>query len=146
MQINLSPEAFAGALADAVVATDAQGVIRWWNQAAEKLFGHSAGAAIGQTLDLITPERFRSRHWQGYHEAMDRGSSRYGDKLLRVPALHASGAGLSIAFTVSLLKNEQGQVDGVVAVIRDETQRFEEDKALRARLAQLQAQSTGQQS
>lgn len=142
MHEKLSSRVLVEALADAVIATDAQGVIRWWNQASEKLFGHSAQVAMGQTLDLITPERLRQRHWQGYHQAMAMGSSRYGDKLLRVPALHASGASLSIAFTVSLLKNELGQVDLVVAVIRDETQRFEEDKALRAQLAQVQAQQS----
>lgn len=140
MPNSISSENLLSALADAVVAADAQGLICWWNPAAEKLFGYDAQHAIGQSLDLITPERYRERHWAGYRQAMQSGHSRYGDTLLRVPALHSSGQALSIAMTVSLLRSETGEVDKVVAVIRDETKRFEEEKSMRARLAQLEAQ------
>ena len=45
-------------LADALIFADCEGRIRVWNGAAEALFGFPASAAIGQSLDLIIPERF----------------------------------------------------------------------------------------
>jgi PAS domain S-box-containing protein len=47
---------------DAIVASDRNGVIRFWNPGAERIFGHGAEQALGQSLDLIIPERLRARH------------------------------------------------------------------------------------
>ncbi len=121
------------ALADAVVVADPTGIIVYWNLAAEKLFGWSASEALGQSLDLIIPERQRTAHWDGYRRVMASGVTRYGDDLLRVPSLHADGKRRSIAFTVSLLK-EGDNVTGIAAVMRDETQRWADEQDLRRRL------------
>jgi PAS domain S-box-containing protein len=47
----------------AIVVADADGNITWWSPGAEALIGHSAAAALGQSLDLIVPEALRARHW-----------------------------------------------------------------------------------
>ena len=125
-----------GLLADAVVATDRDGTIRLWNRAATALFGWSAKEATGQTLDLIIPDKHRATHWQGYHRVMATGRTTYADRLLEVPALHAEGHRISIAFTVSLI-SEGDEPAGVVAVVRDETARRAELRDLRARLDAL---------
>ena len=126
------------ALADAVVVADPSGAIRFWNPAAERLFGFTEAEALGNSLDLIVPERFRERHWAGYNRTMATGQSRYANDVLRVPAVHKDGRPLSIAFTVGLLYGPQGNVTGILAVIRDETARFAEDRNLRKRLADLE--------
>ncbi len=126
------------ALGDAVVISDPDGRIVTWNPAAERIFGFSEAEAMGETLDLITPERHRRRHWDGYAKTMRTGQTRYGTTLLKVPALHKDGHSLSIAFTVSLLHGADGEVSGIAAVIRDETERFEEDRRLRRRMAELE--------
>lgn len=132
-------EALVHAMGDAVVVSDAGGRIILWNQAATRIFGFSTHEAMGRSLDLIIPERHRVRHNEGYDKTVATGQTRYGTTLLRVPALHKEGRQLSIAFTVCLLQDAQGRVEGVAAVIRDETARFEEDKALRRRIAELEA-------
>ena len=132
-------ERLVHAMGDAVVVSDAGGRIILWNQAATRIFGFSAQEAMGQPLDLIIPERHRARHNEGYDKTVATGQTRYGTTLLRVPALHKEGRPLSIAFTVCLLQDAEGKVEGVAAVIRDETARFEEDKALRRRIAELEA-------
>ncbi|HEY5085819.1 MAG TPA: PAS domain S-box protein, partial [Gemmatimonadaceae bacterium] len=72
---------------DAVIYADAGGVIRFWNSAAERIFGFSEAEALGQSLDLIIPENLRARHWNGYAETMRTGKTRYGaGDLLAVPA------------------------------------------------------------
>ncbi|MFM0644206.1 PAS sensor domain-containing protein [Paraburkholderia bryophila] len=129
----------ANAIGDAIVISDARGHIEFWNPAAERMFGFTQDEAIGQSLDLIIPERLRGRHWDGYHQTMASGETRYGNDVLRVPAVHKDGRALSIAFTVALLHSPQNELNGIVAVIRDETSRFHEDRLLRKRLAELEA-------
>jgi PAS domain S-box-containing protein len=121
-------------LADAVIVAGPNGSIVYWNQAAERLFGWSATQAVGQTLDLIIPERQRGAHWDGYRQVMRTAHTRYGEELLRVPALHADGQRRSIAFTVTLLTDATGAVTAIAAVVRDETRRWADEQALRNQL------------
>jgi PAS domain S-box-containing protein len=126
-------------IGDAVVVCDAGGAITVWNDAAVRMFGFTREDALGQSLDLIIPERQRQRHWDGYNKSMSTGETRYGNDVLRVPALHKEGRTLSIAFTVAMLFDDARKVTAIVAVIRDETVRWAEERQLRIRVAQLEA-------
>jgi PAS domain S-box-containing protein len=131
-------------LADAVVVADPAGTIVFWNEAAARIFGWSETAALGRSLDLIIPERLRKRHWDGYRRVMETGHTQYGTRLLEVPALHRDGHTFSIAFTVTLLMRAgQQRPDGIAAVIRDDTARRDELRALKDRLAELESQGDG---
>jgi PAS domain S-box-containing protein len=124
---------------DAIMVCDAEGAITLWNKAAERIFGFTEAEALGQSLDIIIPMRQRQRHWDGYHKTMETAVTRYGADVLRVPALHKDGHTLSIAFTVSMLFIPQDQtVSGIVAIVRDETARFAEERKLRARLVEVE--------
>ena len=131
-------EALVHALGDAVIVADPEGRVRLWTPAAERIFGYAADEVMGRSLDLIIPERFRERHWTGYHEVMRTGVTRYGADVLRVPAVRKGGEPISIAFTVALLRDAAGRVSGIAAVVRDETARWAEEQALRRRLAELE--------
>lgn len=125
-------------LADAVVIADPHGTINFWNAAATHLFGWSDTEALGRSLDLIIPERLRKRHWTGYREVMATGHTSYGTRLLEVPALHRDGRTLSIAFTVSLLRRPDEVLPcAIAAVLRDDTQRWQEHRRLTQELAGL---------
>jgi PAS domain S-box-containing protein len=127
-------EALLHSMSDAIIASDSDGRISFWNPGAERIFGFSRAEAIGQSLDLIIPERLRARHWTGYSEVMRTGESRYGHgDLLSVPALRKDGARLSIEFTIVPLKDDAGAMTGMAAILRDVTARFEELRALRQR-------------
>ena len=122
--------------ADAIVHADAKGAIRFWNAGAERMFGYAASEAIGQSLDLIIPERLRARHWEGYRQVMQTGKSRYGaGDLLAVPAQRKDGARISVEFTIVPLHDAAGRMSGMAAILRDVTQRFNEIKALKEQLA-----------
>ena len=133
---------FVTAIGDAVVVADPEGAITVWNPAAERIFGFTEAEALGHSLDLITPERHRRRHWDGYAKTMQTGTTRYGAETLRVPAIHKDGRQLSIAFTVGMIRDASDHVTGIVAVIRDETERWAEEKRLRQRLAEREAPPT----
>ena len=141
MKTNVDCHQLVAAVSDAIVVADGDGAIVLWNAGAERIFGHTEAEALGQSLDLITPERLRNRHWEGYHKSMITGTTRYGaGDMLRVPAVHKDGRTLSIAFTVAMLFTPEHKVSGVIAIIRDETSRFNDDRSLRKRLAELEAQ------
>lgn len=125
---------------DAFILGDAKGIIRLWNAGAERIFGFTAAEAIGQTMDLIIPERLRARHWDGYDRTMATGKSRYGaGDMLAVPAVTKDGRSISIEFTIQMLHGPGGELLGPVAIIRDVTQRFQREKELGRRLKELEA-------
>jgi PAS domain S-box-containing protein len=137
MKITVDLPQLIDSIGDAVIVADAHEKIVLWNAAATRIFGYSEEKALGHTLDLIVPERQRQRHNEGCRKSMETGTTRYGTSLLKVPAKHQDGRTLSIAFTVGMLFDEKHQVNGIVAVIRDETERFAEERALKKRLAEL---------
>jgi PAS domain S-box-containing protein len=130
-------EALLTSASDAIVATDRDGRITFWNPGAERIFGFAAIEAVGQTLDLIIPENLRARHWEGFRHVMATGTSRYGHgDLLSVPGLTKKGQRISVEFTIVMLRDKAGKVAGTVAVMRDVTKRFEEVRDLRRKLAE----------
>jgi PAS domain S-box-containing protein len=118
---------------DAIIYADAEGLIRFWNKGAERIFGFPAAEALGKSLDIIIPERLRERHWSGYRETVRSGKSRYGaGDVLAVPALRKDGTRISVELTILPFHDKAGRMLGMAATLRDVTKRFEEMKALRA--------------
>jgi PAS domain S-box-containing protein len=138
MKTTVDLSQLVGCVGDAIIVVDAHEKIVLWNAAATRIFGYSEDEALGNSLDLIIPERHRQRHNEGCRKSMDTGITRYGASLLKVPALHQTGSMLSIAFTVGMLFDENQKVNGIVAVIRDETERFTEERALKKRVSELE--------
>src|SRR4051794_18195089 len=130
-------DALLNSASDAIIATDREGMITFWNPGAERIFGFSTAEATGQSLDLIIPENLRARHWAGFRHTMETGTSRYGHgDLLSVPGLTRDGRRISVEFTIVMLWGDRQEPAGTVAVMRDVTKRFEEVRELKRRLAQ----------
>lgn len=127
---------------DAVIYADRDGIIRLWNAAAERMFGHSSDEALGQTLDLIVPEKHRARHWEGYDRVVATGETAYAGSLLAVPALSRDGSRISVEFSVTLVKDDTGRVEGIAAIMRDVTERRAAEKARQRELAELREHAT----
>ena len=140
MHTDTDLSALVAALGDAVMVCDAAGAITLWNPACERMFGHTEAEVMGKTMDMIIPERLRKRHWEGYEKTMATGITKYGSDVLRVPAVDKQGRTMSIAFTVAMLYAPDGKVSAIASVIRDETARFNDERALKQRLAELEAQ------
>lgn len=142
MQDSQSQEWLCGrivaGIGDAVMYSDRQGIIRYWNAAAEKMFGYNAAEALGQSLDLIIPENLRGRHWEGYYRVMESGSSRYSVELLSAPALRKDGTRLSTEFSMALIRDDEGGMLGVAAVIRDVSARWQRERELKERVRVLE--------
>lgn len=124
-----------------IIFADREGIIRFWNRAAEAMFGYRADEAVGQSLDLIVPERHRARHWEGYRRVMATGVTKYGRDLLAVPGIKKDGTRISLEFSIGLLRAPTGEVLGAAAIMQDVTARWEQQKEMKARLAALEAKS-----
>ncbi|WP_136516010.1 PAS domain-containing protein [Geomonas edaphica] len=127
---------------DAIIFSDREGVIRLWNKGAEEMLGFSAEEALGQSLDIFIPENQRARHWEGYFRVMETGFTRYAKELLAAPALRKDGTRISTEFSMTIIRDADGNIAGTVAVMRDVSVRWQKEKALRARLAELEKGAT----
>ena len=125
---------------EAILISDREGIIRYWNNGAEQILGYSATEAVGQSLDLFIPEKLRGRHWEGYYRVMESGETKYKTGLLSSPGLRKDGSQVSLEFSMVLLKDESGVMQGCASIMRDVTARWLKEKELKQKLADCEAQ------
>lgn len=128
---------------DAILIADKEGIIRYWNKGAEAIFGHTAAEAVNQSLDLIIPEQLRGRHWEGYWRVMASGETKYTTGLLSSPGFRKDGTRVSLEFSIVLLRDESGGMQGCASIMRDVSDRWQKEKALRERLTACEAKLAG---
>jgi len=128
---------------DAILISDREGIIRFWNSGAELIFGHTAAEAVGQSLDLIIPENLRSRHWEGYWRVMASGETKYKTGLLSSPGICKDGSRVSLEFSMVLLRDETGNLQGCASVMRDVTDHWKREKGLKERLTACETMLAG---
>lgn len=124
---------------DAVIYSDKLGLIELWNASAEQMFGFSAEQALGQSLDIIIPEKLRAAHWRGFDAAIAAGLTKYSGKPMATKAVHGAGHEFYVEMSFALIVNTEHEVVGTVAFARDITERYEKERASRARLRELEA-------
>lgn len=124
---------------EALIFSDLQGLIQRWNPGATTVFGFTAEEAIGESLDLIIPERLRKAHWEGFNKAIARSGTLPGRTSMITRSLHKSGEQIYVDMSFAMVHDAQGQLLGSIAVARDATTRFTEEKNLRRQLAELTA-------
>lgn len=133
-------EQLIGNTGDAVLFVDRDGTIRFWNESATRVFGYDEDEAVGASLDIIIPERFREAHWEGYNRAIEAGESPYEPgELLSVPALRADGERVSAELTITPIREADGTMAGMAAICREVTERFEREQERKERIEELEA-------
>ena len=117
---------------DAIVTKTLDGVIRSWNRGAERLFGYTAGEAVGQQIFLIIPPD-RVAEEQDVLARL-----RLGERIDHFETIRQTkdGRRIPISLTVSPVRDDRGNVIGASKVARDITLRLQRDE-LRARLAAI---------
>jgi PAS domain S-box-containing protein len=117
---------------EAAIVADGGGVIRLWNRGAEALFGFAAAEALGASLDLIIPEKLRAAHDAGFRRALETGRMKLAGRVMTTRATHKDGRRLYVDFSFTLLQGEGGATAGVLAIGRDATVRYLEQRGQRA--------------
>ncbi len=123
---------------DAMIFADREGTIVEWNTAAESIFGHSPEEALGQSLDIIVPERFREAHWRGFERALGEGDTQYRGQALPTRSMRKDGADIYVELTFAIVKDSEGSVVGALAHARDITERWAKEREQRQRLRDLE--------
>ena len=100
----------------AIIIADRNGVIRLWNEGAERLIGHPAVAAVGQKLDLIVPPEFRAQHWHGFGKVMDGGPIGSVGQFFDLPVQCRSGETKTLRGQLHVLRNEGDAAIGAMAI------------------------------
>lgn len=118
MQDDLPYAAIVRNISEAFIYADREGIIRWWSDGAEKLFGFSKEEALGQSLDLIIPENLRDGHWRGFNAAMETGISKHYGRVMRTRSLHKTEEKIYVEMSFHLAKDEDGKVLGSSAIAR----------------------------
>jgi len=124
---------------DAIIFADREGRIRLWNRGASLIFGYAAGEVIGQSLDVIIPERLRRAHWDAFDRSIESGQTRHTDRVLTTRSMHKDGRALYVDLSFGLVKDASGRVLGAFAVGRDCTERYLAERAAKQRLQELEA-------
>ncbi|MGN7160498.1 sensor domain-containing phosphodiesterase [Sphingomonas sp. SAFR-052] len=122
---------FANATPLAVITATSEGLITFWNKAAEDIFGHAAVDMVGRSLDAIVPERFRDEHNRGLRRIAAGGPVKLSGKTVEVVAIRSDGTEFPIEITISSWRGSTGIEFG--AQIQDITAR----RAREARLEHL---------
>jgi PAS domain S-box-containing protein len=98
----------------AIVVADVNGIITSWNRGAEVLFGRSAAAALGQSLELIVPAELRARHWAGFRRAMEAPVVK--DLAADIPVLCGDGQVREFAGRLLVLSDGLGVALGAMGI------------------------------
>ena len=137
-QFNQNDTAAADILAsmqEAVIYADLNGVIQLWNHGAEAVFGFTSDDAVGQSVDIIIPEKLRAAHWAGFNKAVAHGDilSAPGARMTR--GLKKNGEQLYVEMSFAMVRNQAGEMIGSIAVARDATARYLAERAARQQAA-----------
>lgn len=128
---------------DAMIFAGLDGLVTVWNAAAERIFGHTAAEAIGQSLDLIIPEKFRNAHWSAYDRAIEVGRTKGDGTPTMTQATHKGGETIYIEVGFRLILGTDGRPLGAMASARDATERFGRERETKRELKELREAAKG---
>ncbi len=113
---------------DAIIVTDHKGLIIQWNQGAERIFGHTKETVIGESLQVIIPERIRKRHEAGMTRYFDMKQPRVIGKTLELEGVRKDGSEFPIEMSLGTWETETGVFFS--GIIRDITERKQADEKI----------------
>jgi PAS domain S-box-containing protein len=124
---------------DAIITADSQGLIRSWNLAAARIFGHEASDVIGQTLTLIIPDEFKRAHEEGMRRVAGGGDKHVIGKTVELSGLHKKGHLIPIELSLSTWESDGEQCFG--GIIRDISERKRQEQKLLEQQKQLKSKA-----
>jgi PAS domain S-box-containing protein len=119
---------------DAIISKNLDGIITSWNSGAERVFGYTAGEAIGQPITIVIPQDRQDE------ERVILTRIRRGERIDHFEAVRQrkNGSLIVVSLTVSPVKNAEGKIVGASKSARDitEQKRTQEQIATLAREAE----------
>lgn len=134
---SAATDAFLAALVsssgDAILSKDLNGIITFWNESAEKMFGFTAAEAVGRPVTILFPPD-RAEEERGILERIRRGERVAHYETVRQ---RKDGTLIDVSLTVSPIRDGAGNVIGASKIIRDITEPKQEQERFRVTLASI---------
>ncbi|RYC29024.1 EAL domain-containing protein [Lichenibacterium minor] len=121
-------EQIAATSPDGILCADHDGLITFWNTAAERLFGFSAAEALGRSIDLIIPDRMKGGHGGGLSRVAQGGAPRLVGRSVELPAQRKDGTEFPIELSLSMWWDQERANFG--SIVRDITERRRDEDRL----------------
>lgn len=114
--------AMATVATDAVILVDNESRVRFWNTAAERIFGWTSAEALGQSIhEFHLPERYQEAAKRGFAEFVKTGKGPVIGKTIELAAQRKDGTEVPVELAVAALSlNGEWHAVGIV---RDITER-----------------------
>jgi PAS domain S-box-containing protein len=106
---------------DAIISTDEEGKIIFWNNAAEDIFGYSVDEIVGRPLTILIPERYWKINMDGLKKAITKGSADVFGKIVEGTMRRKDGSEFIAETSRAMGKTSKGVF--FTAIIRDITKR-----------------------
>jgi PAS domain S-box-containing protein len=119
---------------DAVVGADVLGNIISWNRGAETSFQYTEAEAVGQSLTILIPERFRSQHLAGMARVALLGESKMAGKVVKLVGLRKDGSEFPLEMAMSTWND--GASLFFTSILRDISEREKAQEALEAKVVE----------
>ena len=120
--------AVAQTASDAIVTTDSEGNVVFWNHTAEVMFGFPSEEILGESLEKIIPLPFRRAHRQGMERIRRAGKSRIAGRSLELKAWRKGEVEFPVELSLSSWR-QNGEIF-FTGIIRDITERKHGEKEL----------------
>ena len=104
---------------DAIIYTDIGGLIRFWNESAERLFGYSAREVLGRSLDFVIPKQCAGHYWEKYAEAARANAPDWHCGMIPTSARRKDGRRIEIELTIYRYPDSAGALVGIAVIARD---------------------------
>ena len=114
-------KALAEASSDAIIVSDYDGKIRFWNKSAQTIFGYSPEEIIGKSLSILIPEQTRPAHEAGMEKLHKTGEGKVFGKTHELEGLRKNGEVFPLELSIS--RWQQGGKEFYGSIIRDITKR-----------------------
>ncbi|MDD8025135.1 MAG: PAS domain S-box protein [Acidobacteriota bacterium] len=129
--------AIADSAFDAILMMDPEGLVTFWNGAAERIFGYPNAEALGRNLhDLIAPQRYHEAHHAAFPEFLRTGQGAAVGKTLELAARGKDGREVTVALSLSAIAIKGGW--HALGILRDITEDKQAEEAQRRSEEHLQ--------
>jgi PAS domain S-box-containing protein len=115
---------------DAIVTITPEGIVRWFNRGAERIFDHKAEEVVGQPVTLLMPERYRELCVAGLHRYLRTGEARVVGGTTELVGLRKDGSEFPIEMSLGETHEDGERL--FTGVIRDVTERKESEERFRS--------------
>lgn len=121
---------------DAIIMIDEDGLIRFWNAAAETIFGYPSDVVLGKDMHaLCAPERFHAAYRAGFEKFRSGGLGGAIGRTLELAAIRSSGEEFPIEISLSAVQQKGHWL--AIGIVRDISERKRAERAAQTYLEQL---------